>query len=82
MILCQGGFKLTKEYNFTDPYEIAKFIKDAEKSTPVKAYIKGIEMSSSFSFLIPQVIAMLLFILLAYIVSVFGLMFHVKKIEA
>lgn len=48
----------------------------------LKAYIKGIEMSSSFSFLIPQVIAMLLFILLAYIVSVFGLMFHVKKIQA
>lgn len=41
MILCQGGFKVTKEYNLTDPYEIAKFIKDAEKSTPVKAYIKG-----------------------------------------
>jgi len=48
----------------------------------LKAYIKGIEMSSSFSFLIPQVIAMLLFILFAYIVSVFGLMFHVKKIKA
>ncbi|OPL08961.1 MAG: 2,3,4,5-tetrahydropyridine-2,6-dicarboxylate N-acetyltransferase [delta proteobacterium ML8_F1] len=25
----------------TDPYEIAKFIKDAEKTTPVKAYVKG-----------------------------------------
>lgn len=28
-------------YNLTDPYEIAKFIKDAKKSTPVKLYIKG-----------------------------------------
>lgn len=28
-------------YDLTNPYEIAKFIKDAKKSTPVKAYIKG-----------------------------------------
>jgi len=28
-------------YDLTNPYEIAKFIKDATKSTPVKAYIKG-----------------------------------------
>lgn len=28
-------------YNFTDPYEIARFIKESEKSTPVKVYIKG-----------------------------------------
>lgn len=48
----------------------------------LKAYIKGIEMSTSFNFLIPQVIALLLFILFAYIVSVFGLMFHLKKIES
>lgn len=27
--------------NLTDPYEIAKYIKNAEKMTPVKAYIKG-----------------------------------------
>lgn len=27
--------------NFTDPYEIAKYIKDAEKMTPVKAYVQG-----------------------------------------
>ncbi len=27
--------------NLTDPYEIAKFIKEAKKSTPVKLYIKG-----------------------------------------
>ncbi len=32
---------MTKEYNLTDPYEIARFIKDAEKSTPVKVYVKG-----------------------------------------
>lgn len=29
------------DYNFTDPYEIARFIKESEKSTPVKVYIKG-----------------------------------------
>ncbi|MBL4931098.1 2,3,4,5-tetrahydropyridine-2,6-dicarboxylate N-acetyltransferase [Clostridium paridis] len=28
-------------YNFTDPYEIARFIKEAKKSTPVKVYING-----------------------------------------
>lgn len=28
-------------YNFTDPYEIARFIKESKKSTPVKAYING-----------------------------------------
>lgn len=32
---------MTKSYNLTDPYEIARFIKEAEKSTPVKAYVKG-----------------------------------------
>lgn len=30
-----------KEYDFTDPYQIAKYIGDAEKKTPVKAYITG-----------------------------------------
>lgn len=29
------------EYNLTDPYEIARFIKEAKKTTPVKAYIAG-----------------------------------------
>ena len=29
------------DYNLNDPYEIAKFIKDSKKSTPVKAYING-----------------------------------------
>lgn len=29
------------EYNLTDPYEIARFIKDSKKSTPIKAYVKG-----------------------------------------
>ena len=28
-------------YNLTDPYEIAKFIKESKKSTPVKVYIHG-----------------------------------------
>lgn len=28
-------------YNLTDPYEIARFIKEAKKSTPVKVYVKG-----------------------------------------
>lgn len=29
------------ELQFTDPYELAKFIKNATKKTPVKAYISG-----------------------------------------
>lgn len=32
---------MDKNYDLTDPYEIAKFIKDAKKTTPVKAYVKG-----------------------------------------
>lgn len=28
-------------YNLTDPYEIARYIKEVKKTTPVKAYIKG-----------------------------------------
>lgn len=28
-------------YNLTDPYEIARYIKEAQKSTPCKAYIQG-----------------------------------------
>lgn len=28
-------------YDMTNPYEIAKFIKDSTKSTPVKAYVQG-----------------------------------------
>lgn len=28
-------------YNLTDPYEIAKFIKESKKSTPMKVYING-----------------------------------------
>ena len=28
-------------YNLTDPYELAKFIKESKKSTPVKVYING-----------------------------------------
>ena len=30
-----------QEENLTDPYAIARFIKNAKKSTPVKVYIKG-----------------------------------------
>jgi 2,3,4,5-tetrahydropyridine-2,6-dicarboxylate N-succinyltransferase len=29
------------EYNLTDPYEIARYIKEAKKSTPVKVYVNG-----------------------------------------
>jgi len=29
------------KYDMTDPYEIARYIKDAKKSTPVKVYIDG-----------------------------------------
>jgi len=28
-------------YDMTNPYEIAKYIKDAKKVTPVKVYVKG-----------------------------------------
>ncbi|MCL1803632.1 MAG: 2,3,4,5-tetrahydropyridine-2,6-dicarboxylate N-acetyltransferase [Eubacteriaceae bacterium] len=31
----------TTGYDFTDPYELARFIKDAEKTTPVTFYVKG-----------------------------------------
>ena len=29
------------DYDMTNPYEIAKYIKDAKKATPVKVYVKG-----------------------------------------
>ncbi|MEW9095050.1 MAG: 2,3,4,5-tetrahydropyridine-2,6-dicarboxylate N-acetyltransferase [Clostridiaceae bacterium] len=29
------------KYNFDDPYKLAEYIKDAQKSTPIKAYING-----------------------------------------
>ena len=32
---------MSQTYDLTNPWEIAKFIKDAKKSTPVKAYVKG-----------------------------------------
>ena len=36
-------------YNdLTDPYEIAKFIKESKKSTPVRAYINGDLSNSKF----------------------------------
>ena len=28
-------------YNLTDPYEIARYIKESKKSTPVKVYLQG-----------------------------------------
>ncbi|MDP4088108.1 MAG: 2,3,4,5-tetrahydropyridine-2,6-dicarboxylate N-acetyltransferase [Bacillota bacterium] len=37
------------EYNLTDPYEIARYIKDAKKSTPVKVYVDGDLKSCNFS---------------------------------
>lgn len=36
------------EYNLTDPYEIARYIKEAKKTTPVKAYISGNLKDSDF----------------------------------
>lgn len=32
---------MQQTYDMTNPYEIARFIKDAKKTTPVKVYIKG-----------------------------------------
>lgn len=44
-IYTHKGVKFTmdinRDYDLTNPYEIAKFIKDAKKSTPVKAYVDG-----------------------------------------
>ncbi len=37
------------EYNLTDPYEIARYIKEAKKSTPVKVYINGDLSGCNFS---------------------------------
>lgn len=36
------------EYNLTDPYEIARYIKEAKKTTPVKAYVNGDLKGSNF----------------------------------
>ncbi|CAM2775596.1 2,3,4,5-tetrahydropyridine-2,6-dicarboxylate N-acetyltransferase [Hathewaya histolytica] len=36
-------------YNLTDPYEIARYIKEAKKSTPCKAYIQGNLNECSFA---------------------------------
>ncbi|MCR2033063.1 2,3,4,5-tetrahydropyridine-2,6-dicarboxylate N-acetyltransferase [Anaerofustis stercorihominis] len=33
--------KLKEQFDLTNPYEIAKYIKAAEKSTPIKLYVKG-----------------------------------------
>lgn len=39
---------VTSQYNLTDPYEIARYIKEAKKSTPVKVYIDGDLKDCSF----------------------------------
>ena len=33
--------KLKEQFDLTNPYEIAKYIKAAQKSTPIKLYVKG-----------------------------------------
>ncbi|MDF2700028.1 MAG: 2,3,4,5-tetrahydropyridine-2,6-dicarboxylate N-acetyltransferase [Haloplasmataceae bacterium] len=38
-----------EQYNFNDPYEIARFIKEAKKATPVKVYLKGELIGLDFS---------------------------------
>ncbi len=40
-LMDNGQRKTNNSIDLTDPYEIAKFIKNAKKSTPVKVYIKG-----------------------------------------
>lgn len=37
---------MANNYDLTDPYEIARYISEAQKSTPVKAYIRGYLNSS------------------------------------
>ncbi len=32
---------MNNDYDFTDPYDLARFLKDSEKKTPVKMYIRG-----------------------------------------
>ena len=34
------------DYDMTNPYEIAKYIKEAKKATPVKVYVKGKNLDS------------------------------------
>ena len=29
------------DYDMTNPYEIARYIKEAKKATPIKVYVKG-----------------------------------------
>lgn len=47
----------------------------------LKAYIIGAEMGNDFKMYIPQLTALLIFCLIAYIISVLGLMFHIKPIR-
>ncbi|MBP2033366.1 2,3,4,5-tetrahydropyridine-2-carboxylate N-succinyltransferase [Clostridium algifaecis] len=39
---------MEEKYDLTNPYEIAKYIKEAKKSTPVKVYVKGDLSKSNF----------------------------------
>lgn len=39
---------MSQTYDLTDPYEIAKFIKDSKKATPVKVYLKGTLAQESY----------------------------------
>ncbi len=32
---------MKNDYDFTNPYDLARFLKDSEKKTPVKLYVKG-----------------------------------------
>ena len=50
-----------------------------EKASPQGDQIA--EMGNNFSYYIPQVIALLMFCLVAYIVSTIGLIFHLKPIR-
>lgn len=38
----------TEQYDLTDPYEIARYIKEAKKTTPVKVYMQGSLSGCSF----------------------------------
>ncbi|WP_290776130.1 2,3,4,5-tetrahydropyridine-2,6-dicarboxylate N-acetyltransferase [Anaerofustis sp.] len=41
--------KLKEQFDLTNPYEIAKYIKAAKKSTPIKLYVKGDLVESMLS---------------------------------
>ena len=39
---------MDKEYDLTNPYEIARYIGEAEKSTPALSLIRSMNFSGSF----------------------------------